>query len=80
MKWSFKNIWFFLKELKVLFQQFDIDKSGDISLDEFLECVDSMGFHIDDQLKYYFFETEKEKLNFKGKSLNFSSIFQVKEF
>ncbi len=55
-----------MKELKVLFNTFDIDNSNDVSIDEFKKTLKTLGFRFDDEIRIYFFKNQ-EKLSFEGK-------------
>jgi hypothetical protein len=55
-----------LKELKVLFNTFDIDNSNDVSIDEFKKTLKTLGYRFDDEIRIYFFKNQ-ENLSFEGK-------------
>lgn len=74
---EFKSMWEFLAAWRRLFEQFDVDRSGRISRDEFSRAMTAFGYRLSPPFVTVLYNTFNDRSPVKGQGMSFDLFVQA---
>ncbi|CAN6605505.1 hypothetical protein TRVA0_003S00144 [Trichomonascus vanleenenianus] len=73
---EFGNLWKYLRDWRKIFDKFDLDRSGNISFDEYVRALDAFGYSLSNQTIQQMYNSYASSDRYGGRTISFDMFVQ----